>query len=62
MLEIFAKTIGTAVASGVAKEVVSHSGDIVDGALEVAGDTIEFAGDCVCDILDGIEDFFNRYL
>ncbi len=25
-------------------------------------DTIGFAGDCVCDILDGIEDFFNRYL
>ncbi|SHH39511.1 hypothetical protein SAMN05720761_11416 [Fibrobacter sp. UWCM] len=25
-------------------------------------DTIEFAGDCVRDILDGIEDFFNRYL
>lgn len=59
MLEIFVKTIGTAVASGVAKEVVSHSGDIVDGALEVAGDTIEFAGDCVCDILDGIGSLFD---
>ena len=59
MLEIFAKTIGTAVASGVAKEVVSHSGDIVDGALDVAGDTIEFAGDCVCNILDGIGSLFD---
>lgn len=59
MLELIAKTIGTAVASGVAKEVASHSGDFVDGALEVAGDTIEFAGDCVCGILDGIGSLFD---
>ena len=60
MLELIAKTIGTAVASGVAKEVASHSGDFVDGALEVAGDTIEFAGDCVCGILDGIGSLFDQ--
>jgi len=59
MLEILAKTIGTAVASGVAKEVVSHSVDIVEGTLEVASDTIVFAGDCVCDILDGIGSLFD---
>jgi hypothetical protein len=59
MLELFVKTIGTAIASGVANEVASHSDDIVDGALEVAGDTIEFAGDCICDILDGIGSLFD---
>ena len=59
MIELMAKTIGTQVAAAVAKEVADHSGEIVEGSLEMTGDAIIFVGDCVCDVLNGIGRLFD---
>jgi hypothetical protein len=36
--------------------------EVIEDVRIFMDDTIWFAGDCVCDILDGIKDFFKRYL
>ena len=59
MIEIIAKAIGTQIVAGVTEEIVKHSGEIADGALNVAADAVEFAGDCFCGILDGIGSLFD---
>jgi len=59
MMEIIAKVIAPQIAANVAGKVVKHSDKVVDSALNVAADTIEFAGDCVCGILDGIGSLFD---
>ncbi|MCQ2088920.1 MAG: hypothetical protein MJY93_01600 [Fibrobacter sp.] len=51
MVEILANIVKTAVIS----EATSHPEEVLD----IAGDIIEFAGDCVCDILEGIGSLFD---
>ncbi|OWV13944.1 hypothetical protein [Fibrobacter sp. UWB5] len=59
MIEIIAKTIGTQVGTTIANEVAKHSDEILYETLELAGDAVEFAGECVCDILNGIGNLFD---
>lgn len=51
MGEIVANIVKTAIIT----EAASHPEEVLD----VAGDIIEFAGECVCDILDGIGSLFD---
>lgn len=59
MIEIIAKTIGTEVGAIIANAVAEHSDEILNGSLELAGDAVEFAGECVCDVLNGIGSLFD---
>lgn len=59
MIEIITKIIAPQIAANIAGKMAEHSDEVVDSALNIVADTFEFAGDCVCGILDGIGSLFD---